>query len=77
MIYNVYAIYDRVAGRYTEPHLEVNNGTANRWFANAMRQSQLTPTDFELYRIGLYNVETSEYQVIKPELICKGDALSE
>lgn len=58
MIYGVYAIYDRLAICYTEPHLEINDECAKRWFEGILSASKFRNSDFDLVKIGTYNAST-------------------
>lgn len=58
MIYFIYAIYDRISGTYTEPHLEYNDGCAQRWFESILNDSKFRHSDFDLIQLGEYNVNT-------------------
>lgn len=58
MIYFIYAIYDRISGTYTEPHLEYNGGCAQRWFESILNGSKFRHSDFDLIQLGEYNVNT-------------------
>jgi hypothetical protein len=58
MIYFIYAIYDRISCTYTEPHLEYNDGCAQRWFESILNGSKFRHSDFDLVKLGKYNVNT-------------------
>ena len=65
MIYFIYAIYDRISGTYTEPHLEYNNGCAQRWFESILNDSKFRHSDFDLIQLGEYNVNTGALVPLK------------
>lgn len=65
MIYFIYAIYDRISGTYTEPHLEYNDGCAQRWFESILNGSKFRKSDFDLIRLGEYNVNTGALVPLK------------
>lgn len=74
MILAIFAIYDRIAGTYSELKLEQNVGTAHRWFADVLSQTKFPKSDFELYRLGTYCVDTGVITPnLTPEFIEKGD----
>ncbi len=58
MIYFIYAIYDRISCTYTEPHLDYNDGCAQRWFESILNGSKFRHSDFDLVKLGKYNVST-------------------
>lgn len=65
MIYFIYAIYDRISGTYTEPHLEYNDGCAQRWFESILNDSKFRHSDFDLIQLGEYNVNTGALVPLK------------
>lgn len=65
MIYFIYAIYDRISGTYTEPHLEYNDGCAQRWFESILNDSKFRRSDFDLIQLGEYNVNTGALVPLK------------
>lgn len=58
MDYEMYSIFDKVAGVYSEPFLAVNEATAVRRFQWQMEQSTMVAGDCALYRVGYFNVYT-------------------
>ena len=75
MIYQVYAIYDRAAGMYAEPHLDTNNATAVRWFRNIMSQTKFQTSDFDLMHIGTYDCTKGQVDSVTPSLVVNGGSL--
>lgn len=73
MSYNVYTIYDRLAGQYAEPHCDLNHATATRWFTSIMSQSKLNHSDFDLVCLGSYDSLTGQLVSLnKPEFVVNG-----
>lgn len=73
MNYNLYTVYDRLAGQYAEPHVDMNHATATRWFTSIMNQSKLNHSDFDLVCLGQYNMETGLlFTLDKPEFVVNG-----
>lgn len=76
MFYNLYVIFDKKAGLYSNPLVELNDDCAIRRFHFITLQSAsqgIEPTDCELYFIGSYNsysgiIEAKE----KPVFVCGG-----
>lgn len=56
--YVVYAIYDRVAGRYGEPFLLNRQELAVRRFDYLMANSPMVANDCELYDLGVFDMST-------------------
>lgn len=75
MNYGMYAIFDKVAGVYSEPFLAVNCGTAVRRFQWQMEQSTMVAGDCALYMVGEFNVDTA---VIVPcvTFVCNYEVMS-
>lgn len=69
MIYLIYAIYDRISGTYTEPHLEYNDGCAQRWFESILNDSKFRHSDFDLIQLGEYNVNTGALVPLKQKKV--------
>lgn len=65
MTYFIYVIYDRISGTYTEPHLEYNDGCAQRWFESILNDSKFRNSDFDLIKLGEYNVNTGALVPLK------------
>lgn len=49
------SVFDRVAHTYSEPHQEINSATAVRWFTQIMHQTKLSPGDFDLFKVGMFD----------------------
>lgn len=60
----IYAIHDITAEVFTSPFYAINDATASRIFANAVRAPGSSiydnPEDFRLYCIGVYNEQTGD-----------------
>ena len=71
MNYEVYCIYDRVAGFYSMPQVYPNKGTAVRQFNFVCSQNpdKDSALDFELYFIGHYDTSTGIIDGNKPVFI--------
>lgn len=71
MSYPIYSFRDTAAGRFGQPILEANEMTAVRGFKMAINSQQGTmnfaPQDFDLYKIGEFDIEKGE---LIPELPC-------
>ena len=55
MVYELYSIYDKKAGMYSNPQVEINQDCALRRFEFIVKQSAsqgIEATDCELYKIG-------------------------
>lgn len=71
----IFAIWDKIAGRYSLPLVQINKAMAERYFDNVIKNgdNMTEPTDFELYILGEYNQETGEIiNKEKPEFVKKG-----
>lgn len=53
MIFDLFAIFDRVAGDFGPPFMAKNNGIAWRSYRQYLKDSPNTE-DFQLYRLGSY-----------------------
>ena len=60
MSYEMYSIFDKVAGMYSEPFLAVNEATAVRRFQWQMQNSTMVAGDCALYRVGDFDVDTGD-----------------
>ncbi|WGL31368.1 nonstructural protein [Dipodfec virus UOA04_Rod_986] len=58
MVYGLYSIFDKVAGMYGNPFVQLNDNTAIRYFKSQMNQVQFEPTDFDLYKVGTFEPES-------------------
>lgn len=54
------AIRDRISGKFSEPHLEQNKACAVRWFNNILDQTKFKRDDFELFALGVYDIDTGK-----------------
>ena len=65
MIKNMYGIYDRVAKLFSYMYEAVNDEMANRTFQNEARNENsalhLNPEDYELWKLGNYELENGHY----------------
>lgn len=57
MSYNLYSIYDKVAGTYASVQVNVKDELAVRDFKELCKKSPFG-CDLALYRLGTYNVDT-------------------
>lgn len=60
MLFNVYAIYDRVSGEYGQPTIALKDELAVRQFDYVMQASPMVASDCELYCIGSYDTSSGE-----------------
>lgn len=71
MEYEVYAVFDRVAGSFGAPQLMINEGTARRWFQYTMNNSGMIATDCALFKLGNYDTSTGKIaSIYEPEFVC-------
>ena len=70
---SLYSVYDKKAQSYGNPFTAVNDQVAERMFQQLSSDPQSTvaahPTDFELYKIAVFNTETGHLTSEKPEWI--------
>ena len=71
MMYEVYCIFDRVAGFYSMPQVYPNKGTAVRQFNFVCSQNpdKDSSLDYELYFIGYYDNSTGIIEGNKPVFV--------
>lgn len=69
--FSVFAVYDRVAGRYGEPWLVNRDELAIRRFDYLMANSPMVANDCELYKLGVYDCIKGEFNVHSPEFVVK------
>lgn len=73
MIYGLYSIRD-IKSTYMQVLTDHNDATAIRGFKQAVMVPDslmaMHPTDFALYRVGTFNVDTGEIIATAPELLC-------
>lgn len=77
MVFQLYAIFDRVAASYTAPNCQINKGTAVRWFSGAMQDSKLRPSDFDLVYLGKFDSESGVITSLDvPEYVINGGEIA-
>lgn len=80
MKYGIYSIRDAAAGVFTAPTIDLTDESAIRGFSQAVNNAgsmmNFLPSDFSLYRIGTYDIESGQINGINPPtmLVC-GDRL--
>lgn len=73
--YGMYAVYDRVAGRYGEPFLVNKEELAVRRFDYLMANSPMVASDCELYKLGDFDmVQGAIVPCNKPVFVVKFNA---
>lgn len=77
MKYGVYSIFDKAAGIYTSPTIDISENSAARSFEQAVANSgsimNFRPDDFALYQIGVFDVESGHIEpVVPPSWIISG-----
>lgn len=76
MVYELYSIYDKKAGMYSNPQVEINQQCAIRRFNYILQQSVsqgIEPTDCELYKIGTFDSDKGTIEALeKPLFVCGG-----
>ena len=76
MKYPVYSYRDSAAMAFGQPIVEQNEFTAIRGFKYAVNGREgvmnFSPKDYDLYKIGEFDVEKGELIPIMPELVCSG-----
>lgn len=79
MIYSVYLYYDRVAGEYSSPRLEINVGTAKRNFNAACKANLVIGVDMELYYLGSFDSSKGCFVELldKPSFVCRFEVISD
>lgn len=80
MKYGIYSIRDAAAHVFTAPTIDLTDESAIRGFSQAINNSgsamNFCPSDFALYRIGTYNVETGSIEPANPSVqLVSGDRL--
>ena len=64
----VFTVYDRVAEEASPPFIARNKAAAIRMYLNSIKG--LAPSDYWLYRIGAFNLDTMELTAVyKPERV--------
>lgn len=76
MKYPLYCIRDNKVGFQPQILVEQNNATAIRGFSFAINNPSgmmnYSPSDFELFKIGDFDIDTGKIDVCIPENICSG-----
>jgi hypothetical protein len=76
MVYELYSIYDKKAGMYSNPQVEINQECAIRRFHFILQQSAsqgIESTDCELYKIGTFDSVKGTIKALqKPLFVCGG-----
>lgn len=76
MVYNLYCIYDRISGQFGSPTPHVNEASAQRWFLHCVNSNEFAePTDFELYCVGEFNINSGKLVGCEPQFILKGKVI--
>jgi hypothetical protein len=70
----IYSVYDVKSELFSTPHFVQSDGVAIRSFSTACEdestQFNKYPSDFSLFHIGVYNIETGEIESTTPRQIC-------
>lgn len=81
MIQVVCAVRDRVSGEFAQPIFELNEDTAKRSFAIAVKSGNSllssAPEDFELHLIGSYDTSSGIILGCQDEILCRGTDYAE
>lgn len=74
MKFELYVIYDRIAGVYSNPRVQHNKEDAIRTFKYMTNnQKDAEPSDYELYYIGTFDTKSGNVVALdKPEFVIKG-----
>lgn len=75
MKYPVYCIRDVKVGFRPEFLIQQNDATAIRGFSYAVNNDGMmnfSPKDYDLYKIGEFDLETGNFQSQLPDIICSG-----
>lgn len=81
MIYPVYALRDKAAEAFLAPTINSNDQTAKRDLSMAVNAQQsgsmsYKPSDFDLYHIGSYDVESGQLVPVSPvRFVCNAGEL--
>lgn len=75
MKYPMYSYRDLKTG-FGVPHCEMNDPAAIRSFKAALEMDSgvmsFMPPDFDLYKVGYFDMDTGMIEADKPELVCSG-----
>lgn len=80
MKYPVYCIRDSKVGFQPQLLIEQNDATAVRGFSYAINNEGLmnySPKDYDLFKIGEFEIETGKFESIIPENVCSGASVFE
>ncbi len=70
MKYGIYCIYDDAAGIFTAPTIDISDESAIRNFqkmcSDAGSMMNFKPSDFSLYSVGSFDVETGNIDTLVP-----------
>lgn len=78
MIYPVYCVKDNKVGFQPNLLIEQNDSSAVRGFSYAINNEGLmnySPADFDLYKIGSFNVVSGIFESGIPELVVSGSSV--
>ena len=50
----LYSVLDKLSGIYSYPVAHLNDNCAVRWYVQLLNESKVEPTDYALYRVGIY-----------------------
>lgn len=78
MIYNLYVIFDKVAGVYSVPFASLSDATAIRQFEHQIVANLMAePTDFELYSVGSFDVSSGVITSTSLRFVSRGSVSNE
>lgn len=78
MKYPVYCVKDNKAGFQPNLLIEQNDASAVRGFSYAINNEGLmnySPNDFDLFKLGSFDVETGMFESSVPELVVSGSSV--
>lgn len=74
----VFSVFDKVSQAYGIPFFCPNNGVAKRMFCDLVRDESSViykhPSDFELYNLGEFDVDSGEFSCAAPLFVVKADS---
>lgn len=65
MLMNVYSIFDKCSGIYSEPFCAINDDVAKRRFKQICLSSSVVAPDLQLYKLGEFESSTGELFLTK------------
>lgn len=80
MQYELYSIYDRVAGTYGAPSLETNEGVFKRKIKDLLRNDErfyANAGDYDLYLVGKFDVFKGTFVDCEPTFVGRMEDLKE